>query len=95
MELCKVCGLNETARLMDKGWGEKVPVCNVCLTSGKWRELLPVPEPEPVPEAPESTPEQLKASAPAPAPKAEPKPHKHFYRKDGTCACGKKRKAKK
>lgn len=23
---------------------------------------------------------------------AGPKPHKHFYRKDGTCACGKVRK---
>ena len=25
---------------------------------------------------------------------AGPKPHKHFYRKDGTCACGHVRKAR-
>ncbi len=65
MELCEVCGKNETARLMDVG-GEKKLVCTDCLTSGRWRELLPAPvepepesvvEPEPMPEATESTPE--------------------------------------
>lgn len=30
-----------------------------------------------------------------PRTKAEPKKHKHSYRKDGTCACGKIRKANK
>ncbi len=46
--ICEVCNKNETARLMDGGWGEKKPVCTDCLTSGRWRELLPVPvEPEP------------------------------------------------
>lgn len=46
MEICAVCEKNETARLMDAGWGEKKPVCTDCLTSGRWRELLPEPEPE-------------------------------------------------
>jgi len=41
--LCAVCNKNETARLMDGGWGEKKPVCTDCLTSGRWRELLPEP----------------------------------------------------
>jgi len=67
---------------MDGGWGEKLPVCGVCLTSGKWRELLP-PEPEPEPEeepavepAPEATEstqsvveEAVKEELPPPAPK--------------------------
>jgi len=41
MELCVVCKKNETARLMDGGWGEKLPVCGECLRSGRWKELLP------------------------------------------------------
>ena len=41
MEICAVCNKKETARLMDGGWGEKKPVCTDCLTSGRWRELLP------------------------------------------------------
>ena len=49
METCAVCKKNETARLMDAGWGEKLPVCTDCLTSGRWQELLP--------EATESAPE--------------------------------------
>ncbi len=48
METCTVCKKNETARLMDGGWGEKKPVCTDCLISGRWRELLPVVEPEPI-----------------------------------------------
>ena len=48
MELCVICKENETGRLMDIGGGKKVPVCTDCLTSGRWREPLPVPvEPEP------------------------------------------------
>jgi len=72
METCAVCGKNETGRLMDGGWGKKLPVCGECLRTGRWRELLPAPvepepepevevkvepEPEPEPEATESTPE--------------------------------------
>jgi len=48
--LCKVCEKNETGRLMDVGLAEKVPVCTACLTSGRWKELIP----EPSPDAPES-----------------------------------------
>ena len=68
MELCKVCGKNETGRLMDIG-GEKLPVCGECLVSGRWRELIP----KPLPDAPESTPEVVKEIiepvTPAPMPK--------------------------
>lgn len=46
------------------------------------------PEPEATP-PPEPEPELKQDSEP------EPKKHKHSYRKDGTCACGKVRKAKK
>lgn len=41
--LCVVCENKETERLMDAGWGEKKPVCTECLTSGRWKELLPEP----------------------------------------------------
>lgn len=51
LRLCAVCGLTETGRLMDGGWGEKLPVCGECLKSGRWRELLPKPE-KPKPEKP-------------------------------------------
>jgi len=57
MEICEVCGENETARLMDLGGGKKVPICTDCLTLGKWLELLPKKpetEPEPLPYAPET-----------------------------------------
>jgi len=67
LRLCEVCGLNKTGRLMDGGWGEKKPVCGVCLKSGKWRELLPEPEPEQEPEV------EAVVSEPPPAPKKRKK----------------------
>lgn len=70
MELCVICKKNKTNRLMDGGWGKKLPICTDCLTSGRWRELLPAPvEPEPETPAP-----------PAPPP-AEGEGHKHRYTK--------------
>ncbi len=56
LKLCVICKENETARLMDNGWGELLPVCTDCLRLGRWRELLPAPVKAPEPE-PEPTPE--------------------------------------
>ena len=74
--LCAVCKKNETARLMDGGWGEKKPVCGECLVSGRWRELLPEPLPEATEPTPEPSPEQLGVVAkvePPPVPKKRKK----------------------
>lgn len=71
MKLCVICKKNETGRLMDRGWGEKLPVCGECLVSGRWRELLPAPV-EPEPQAPEEpAPEAGQSGAEAVAPPAE------------------------
>jgi hypothetical protein len=35
---------NKTGRLMDEGWGKMLPVCNDCVVSGRYKELIPAPE---------------------------------------------------
>jgi ribosome-binding protein aMBF1 (putative translation factor) len=64
--LCKVCGKNETERLVDVGLEEKVPVCTKCFIAGKQEKLRPAQPPE-KPEAGESATEPDHSEPPTPA----------------------------